>query len=45
MPTPLLDYVHQIMKQPYELAVERVNPADAGLHMRLLVRLNGHYFA
>ncbi|PRZ08258.1 hypothetical protein BCE75_103185 [Isoptericola sp. CG 20/1183] len=45
VPTPLLDYVHQIMKQPYELAVERVNPADAGLHMRLLVRLNGHYIA
>lgn len=45
VPTPLLEYVHQIMKRPYELVVERVNPADAGLHMRLLVRLNGHYVA
>jgi len=45
VPTPLLEYVHRIIDRPYELVVERVNPAHAGLHMRLLVRLTGHYGA
>lgn len=43
VPTPLLEYVHTIMASPYELVVERINPASAGLHMRLLVRLTGTY--
>jgi len=43
VPDPLLDYVHAIVKRDYQLRVERVNPAEAGLHMRLLVRLIGHY--
>lgn len=41
VPDPLLDYVHQIMEHPYDLVVERVNPVEIGLHMRLLVRLTG----
>lgn len=43
VPDPLLDYVHKIIEGDHELFVERVNPAEAGLHMRLLVRLRGHY--
>ncbi|MBF0686393.1 MAG: HIRAN domain-containing protein [Cellulomonas sp.] len=43
VPGPLLDYVHNIITHDYELVVERVNPAAAGLHMRLLVRLSGRY--
>lgn len=43
VPDPLLDYVHAIIAADYELVVERVNTPDAGLHMRLLVRLRGHY--
>lgn len=43
VPDPLLGYVHEIIKQDYELVVERVNPPVFGLHMRLLVRLNGEY--
>jgi hypothetical protein len=43
VPGPLLEYVHEIMRSRYELTVERVNPASAGLHMRLLVRLDGRY--
>ncbi|MGL5929462.1 MAG: HIRAN domain-containing protein, partial [Dermatophilaceae bacterium] len=38
VPDPLLEYVHVIMAKDHELRVERVNPASAGLHMRLLVR-------
>lgn len=45
VPDPLLDYVHRIIEGEYELRVERVNPADAGLHMRLLVRLSGDFRA
>ena len=45
VPDPLLDYVHRIMERPFELVVERVNPADAGMHMRLLVRLTGELVA
>ncbi len=43
VPDPLLDYVHEIITGDYELIVERINPPEAGLHMRLLVRLIGHY--
>jgi len=43
VPGPLLDYVHEIMRHHHELLVEKVNPASAGLHMRLLVRLTGRY--
>ncbi|MTG91016.1 hypothetical protein GJV82_19050 [Cellulosimicrobium sp. BIT-GX5] len=43
VPTPLLDYVHEIIKGDHQLVVERVNPPEAGLHMRLLVRLIGRY--
>lgn len=43
VPGPLLEYVHEIMRAPYELTVERVNPAAVGMHMRLLVRLDGRY--
>lgn len=41
VPRPLLDYVHQIVRREHRLTVERVNPAGAGFHMRLLVRLVG----
>lgn len=41
VPDPLLEYVHQIMGRPFELVVDRVNPVEAGMHMRLLVRLTG----
>lgn len=40
---PLLDYVHAIIAGDHELLVERVNPPEAGMHMRLLVRLRGRY--
>lgn len=45
VPDPLLDYVHRIMERPFDLVVERVNPVEAGLHMRLLVRLTGELVA
>jgi hypothetical protein len=41
VPDPLLHYVHRIMERPFELVVDRVNPVEAGMHMRLLVRLTG----
>jgi len=41
VPRPLLRYVHAIADQPYTMTVARVNPAEAGFHMRLLVRLEG----
>lgn len=41
VPDPLLDYVHRIIESPYKLVVQRVNPVEAGMHMRLLVRLTG----
>ncbi len=44
-PDPLLDHLHRIMERPFELVVERVNPIDAGMHMRLLVRLTGELVA
>jgi len=45
VPDPLLDYIHRIIERPFELVVERVNPVDAGMHMRLLVRLTGELVA
>jgi hypothetical protein len=45
VPDPLLDYVHRIMERPFELVVDRVNPPEAGMHMRLLVRLTGELVA
>lgn len=45
VPDPLLDYIHRIMESPFELVVERVNPVEAGMHMRLLVRLAGELVA
>lgn len=41
VPGPLLEAVHIVMKSSYRLRVERVNPPEAGFHMRLLVRLTG----
>lgn len=43
VPTPLLEYVHDIVAREHELTVERVNPISAGLRLRLLVRLVGTY--
>lgn len=43
VPDPLLEYVHDIVQQQHELVVERVNPPEAGFHMRLLAVLRGHY--
>lgn len=43
VPGPLLDYIHPIMATQHSLRVERVNPSEAGFHMRLLVRLTGTY--
>ena len=34
-------YVHRILERPFEPVVDRVNPVEAGMHMRLLVRLTG----
>lgn len=45
VPDPLLDYVHRIMERPFEFVVARVNPVEAGMHMRLLVRLTGDLVA
>lgn len=41
VPDPLLEYVHRIMERPFALVVERVNPVESGLHVRLLVRATG----
>lgn len=41
VPDPLLDYIHRILERPFGLIVDRVNPVEAGMHMRLLVRLTG----
>lgn len=43
VPDPLLDYVHNMMAQDYALTVKRVNPLEAGFHLRLLVVLSGRY--
>lgn len=40
-PDPLLDYLNLITERPFALIVERVNPVESGLHVRLLVRLTG----
>ncbi len=45
LPDPLLDYVYRILERPHELVVVRVNPVEAGMHMRLLVRLDGELVA
>jgi hypothetical protein len=42
VPDPLVEHVHKVMRHPHELRVERVNPPDAGFHLRLLVVLVGH---
>lgn len=41
VPDPLVEHVHEIIKGDHELLVARVNPLEAGLHMRLLARLIG----
>lgn len=43
VPDPLLDYVHDIIRHKHSLIVARINPAEAGLHLRLLVSLSGTY--
>lgn len=43
VPDPLLEYVHKIMRRDHAVIVERVNPPEAGFHMRLLVVLAGKY--
>ena len=43
VPDPLLSFVHPIMRHAFTLKVLRVNDVEAGLHMRLLVELHGHY--
>lgn len=43
VPDPLLEFVHPIMQGEHSLTVLRVNEPEAGLHMRLLVRLRGTY--
>lgn len=45
VPRPLLEYVRPAMERDHTLTVEQVNPAAAGHHMRLLVRLVGHLSA
>jgi hypothetical protein len=45
VPDPLLDHVHRIIESPHQLVVQRVNPVEAGMHMRLLVRLTGQLAA
>lgn len=41
VPDPLLEIVRRVMGGDHVLEVVRVNPPDAGLHQRLLVRLSG----
>lgn len=43
VPRPLTEYVRPIMATEHSLTVERINDAEAGFHMRLLVRLVGTY--
>lgn len=43
VPDPLLDYVYDVVASHHGLHVERINPPEAGLHMRLLVVLSGTY--
>lgn len=43
VPTPLLTYIHTMAEGQHEIRVDQVNPADAGMHMRLLVRIEGEY--
>lgn len=43
VPDPLLEHVHPIIEEDHSLTVVRVNEAEAGLHMRLLVLLRGTY--
>jgi hypothetical protein len=42
VPRPLLRYIHRVRETDHALTVERVNPVEAGYHMRLLVRLRGY---
>lgn len=41
VPDPLLHVVHDVMTHPHRLTVVRVNPREAGYHLRLLVALEG----
>lgn len=43
VPDALVEYVHDIARSDYKLAVKLVNPASAGFHMRLLVVLEGTF--
>lgn len=43
VPAPLAPYIHQVLQQEHRLVVERLNPLEAGFHMRLLLRLTGTY--
>ncbi|WP_256829345.1 hypothetical protein [Ornithinimicrobium faecis] len=38
----MVEHVHRIAALEHDLVVERVNPPEAGVHMRLLVTLKGH---
>lgn len=41
VPDPLVEHVHAIMQHEHTVTVERLNPPEAGFHMRLLVVLRG----
>lgn len=41
VPDPLVEYVHALKRHDYTVTVERLNPPEAGFHMRLLVVLRG----
>ncbi|WP_068399578.1 HIRAN domain-containing protein [Kribbia dieselivorans] len=41
VPDPLVEDIHRIMSGAHELRVERLNPNEAGFHLRLLVVLTG----
>lgn len=43
VPSPLVPYIRQIMTSACSLNVERLNPPEAGFHMRLLVKVTGTY--
>ncbi|KRF17625.1 hypothetical protein ASG90_04435 [Nocardioides sp. Soil797] len=41
VPDPLVEHIHEVMQREFKVTVERVNPPDAGFHMRLLVVIHG----
>lgn len=45
VPDPLVEYIHAVTRHDYTVTVERVNPPEAGFHMRLLVVLRGVFDA